>query len=104
MFSRLNTLRTSSERMDDVSRVVHTIVLPGIREEPGFRGYIVLGDRIEGKALGITLWASQEAMQESDAKARTIRPRVEEGTGGTMEAVEQFEVLLFHVEPKASES
>lgn len=32
-----------------------------------------------------------------DAKARTIRPRVEEETGGTMRAVEQYDVLFFDV-------
>jgi quinol monooxygenase YgiN len=99
MFSRVNTLRTTGKRIDDVARVVHDVVLPGISEEPGFRGYIVLGDRENGKALGVTLWESAEAMQASDAKARTIRPRVEEATGGVMESVEHFEVLLFRVEP-----
>ena len=99
MHSRVNTLRTEPDRIDDVARVVHEVVLPGISAEPGFRGYIVLGDRAGGRALGVTLWADEETMRASDEKARTIRPRVEEGTGGTMESVEQFEVLLFHVEP-----
>jgi quinol monooxygenase YgiN len=97
MVSRVNFLETTPERMDDVARVVREIVHPGISEEPGYVGYIVLGDRESGKALGVTLWASAEAREASDAKARQIRPRVEEGTGGTMRAVERYEVLLFDV-------
>jgi hypothetical protein len=97
MVSRVNFLETTPERMDDVARVVREVVHPGISEEPGYVGYIVLGDRARGKALGVTLWASEEEREASDAKARQIRPRVEEGTGGTMRAVERYEVLFFDV-------
>jgi quinol monooxygenase YgiN len=97
MFSRVNFLETAPGRLDDVARVVRDVVHPAIREEPGFVGYIVLGDGASGKALGITLWASEEAREASDAKARQIRPRVEQETGGTMRAVERYEVLLIDV-------
>ena len=99
MFSRVNFLETAPERMDDVARVVREVVHPGIRDEPGYAGYIVLGDRTNGNALGVTLWASEEAREASDAKARQIRPRVEQGTGGTMRAVERYEVLFIDVKP-----
>jgi hypothetical protein len=59
MVSRVNFLETDSNRI-----------------EPGYVGYIVLGDRRSGDALGVTLWESDEAREASDAKARTIRPRV----------------------------
>jgi hypothetical protein len=58
-------------------------------------GYIVLGDPDTGRALGVTLWESEEMRELSDAKARQIRPRVEEATGGTMEAVDNYEVLFY---------
>jgi antibiotic biosynthesis monooxygenase len=97
MFSRVNFLETVPERMDDVARVVGEIVHPGIRDEAGYAGYLVLGDRATGRALGITLWESEEAREASDATARRIRPRVEQETGGTMRAVERYEVLLVDV-------
>lgn len=97
MVSRVNFLE--SDRMDDVARVVQDIVHPGIRDEPGYVGYIVLGSRENGKALGVTLWESEEAREASDTKARGIRPRVEQATGGTMRAVEAYDVLFFDVRP-----
>jgi Antibiotic biosynthesis monooxygenase len=99
MFSRVNFLETTPERMDDVARVVREVVHPGISGEAGYRGYVVLGDRATGKALGVTLWDTAAAREASDAKARTIRPQVEEGTGGTMRSVERYEVLLYDVKP-----
>jgi antibiotic biosynthesis monooxygenase len=95
--SRVNFLETAPDRIGDIARVVREVVHPGISSEAGYVGYIVLGDRESGKALGVTLWESEEAREASDAKARQIRPRVEEETGGTMRAVERYDVLLFDV-------
>jgi quinol monooxygenase YgiN len=95
--SRVNFLETEPKRIADVARVVRKIVHPGIRDETGYVGYIVLGDRETGNALGVTLWESEEAREASDTKARQIRPRLEEETGGTMRAVERYEVLFFDV-------
>jgi len=95
--SRVNFLETAPDRIDDVTRVVRQVVHPGIREEGGYVGYIVLGDRETGRALGVTLWENDEAREASDAVAHQIRPRVEQGTGGTMRAVETYDVLFFDV-------
>jgi quinol monooxygenase YgiN len=100
--SRVNFLATAPGRIGDVARVVRDVVHPGIREEKGYVGYIVLGDRETGEALGVTLWESEEARERSDAKARQIRPRVEQETGGTMRAVETYDVLFFDVRTPAS--
>lgn len=99
MFSRVNSLQTTPHRIDDVAQVVRDIVHPGISGEPGYRGYIVLGNRETGKALGVTLWESEATREASDGKARQIRPRVEQGTGGTMVSVETYEVLFFDLQP-----
>ena len=63
MFSRVNFLQTTPDRMPDVARVVRDVVHPGIRDEAGYAGYIVLGNRETGRALGVTLWESGEAAQ-----------------------------------------
>jgi quinol monooxygenase YgiN len=97
--SRVNFLEAERERIGDVARAVREIVHPGIREEDGYVGYIVLGDRETGRAIGVTLWESQEAREASEAKARQIRPRLEQDTGGTMRAVERYDVLFFDVRP-----
>jgi hypothetical protein len=95
--SRVNFLQVEPDRIGDVARAVREIVHPGIRDQAGYVGYIVLGGRETGRALGVTLWASDEAREASDAKARQIRPRLEQETGGTMRAVEQYDVLFFDV-------
>ena len=100
MFSRVNFLETDPDRSDDVARVVREVVHPNISAEPGYAGYLVLADRETGRALGVTLWESEADRQGSDATARQIRPQVEAATGGTMRAVENYEVLFFDVRPQ----
>lgn len=97
MVSRVNFLQAERDRIGDVARAVREIVHPGIREQDGYVGYIVLGDRETGRAIGVTLWESQEAREASETKARQIRPQLEQDTGGTMRAVERYDVLFFDV-------
>jgi hypothetical protein len=61
----VNFLDTAPDRIDDVARVVREIVHPGIRDEAGYAGYIVLGHPETGSALGVTLWESSEAREAS---------------------------------------
>ena len=90
-------LYADAHSVRDGHRVVRDVVHPGIRGEAGYLGYIVLGDGETGKALGVTLWESEAARELSDTKAREIRPRVEQETGGTMQSVEPFDVLFYDV-------
>ena len=87
------TLAIAAHRRCRVRDIVH----PGIREETGYVGYVVLGDSETGKALGVTLWLSEADRERSDEKARQIRPRVEQATGGTKQSVESYDVLFFDV-------
>jgi hypothetical protein len=97
MLSRVNTLQTTPERIDGVTNVVRNVVFPGISGEQGFCGYLVLGSREMGRALGITPWESEDARGASEERAGQIRPSVEAATGGTMQAVDNYEVLLFEL-------
>ena len=97
MFARVNELEVSPDRISDVERVVRDIVHPAISAEPGYVGYIVLGDSRTGRALGVTLWDTEPARKSSDVRARKIRPRVEAATGGTMRPVDPYTVLFFDV-------
>lgn len=93
MVSRVAFLEVPPDRIDDVQQVVKDVVDAELRDADGYVGYLVLGDRASGKVLGITLWEDEEKRGMSDAKAAALRPEVEQATGGTMRAVEGYEVL-----------
>lgn len=100
MLSRVNVLETDPDRLNDVARVVREVVHPAISAERGYAGYIVLGNRETGRALGVTLWDSERDREASDITARQIRPVVEAETGGVMRAVDEYDVLFLDLQPE----
>ena len=93
MVSRVAFLEVPPDRIEDIQPVVRDVVDAALREEDGYAGYLVLGDRDSGRIIGITLWESEAARGQSDPKAAQLRPEVEQATGGTMRSVEGYEVL-----------
>ena len=60
------------------------------------RGAILLVDRQNGKALAITLWEDEEAMQASEERANSLRVDAAEQMGAsTQPTVDRYEVAIF---------
>jgi hypothetical protein len=66
MYSRVTLLEIDTLRadVDDVVVRFETDFLPTLRELPGFEGILVLVTP-EGKGMVVSLWESEEALQES---------------------------------------
>ena len=76
MYTRLSTATYKSDAtIDDVVTIWREQIIPLIRQQPGFQGVIVLGDRSTDKGASITLWESEEdvtASRQSDAMRQTL--------------------------------
>jgi heme-degrading monooxygenase HmoA len=83
--------------MDEGLRDVKEHVLPLLRQQDGFKGFIALGNRQSGKLVGITFWESEQAMQASEEVGDRMRSDTAEDTGDTIENVERYEVGLFQM-------
>ena len=66
MFARI---RRYGEMTEEGLRTRLEIVTPTVKELAGFRGYYFLFDRKNGKAMSITLWETEEALQASTGVA-----------------------------------
>lgn len=69
-------------------------VLPEARKLDGWKGIIVLVDRITGAEKTITLWASNEALAASEAQADRLRTSIAYEANQKLMAVERFAVPL----------
>jgi heme-degrading monooxygenase HmoA len=97
MHARMSTLEGPSDEMDEGLRDVKEHVLPLLRQQDGFKGFIALGNRQSGKLIGITFWESEQAMQSSEEVGDRMRSDTAEDTGDTIEDVERYEVGLFQM-------
>lgn len=91
MFARLSTYR-----MDDATKLVEGFdrARGPVQGIPGFEGAYFLVDREGGRAISLTLWASEEALNESARKADQLRQGAAEGGAGSIESVDHYEVVL----------
>ena len=64
MFARVSTAQTPPDSWAQSLAIWREQVLPLLRQQRGFKGIVVFGDRQTNKAGSVTLWAT-----EADAEA-----------------------------------
>ena len=73
--------------------MINDDVIPAIKEL-GFatRGYWLM-NRNEGKMVAFTLFETEQALRDSEAAMAATRQQNVDKVGGTVESVEEFEVV-----------
>jgi heme-degrading monooxygenase HmoA len=80
-----------------MTREIREHVLPALRQQDGFSGFLVLVERASGKVLGLTLWESEQAMNATEEAAYWLRVFSAEAAGGMITEVERYEVIISEV-------
>jgi heme-degrading monooxygenase HmoA len=93
MFARLTTLQGSPERADEGVRFIQETVLPQAKQQAGFQGGYWGLDRSTGKAIALTLWESEQAVQDSEPFGQQVRQQGTSVIGGEVVGVETFEIV-----------
>jgi len=62
MHARMLRMQVKPERIDEAARLFSEEVVPGCREQAGYRGAYFLVDRKLGECVPITLWATEADM------------------------------------------
>jgi heme-degrading monooxygenase HmoA len=95
MHARVSTYTGAVERIDDAIRSSEGLGLTdAVRELDGFQGAYVLVDRASGRALTITLWSTEDAVQASAERANQMRDQAATSTGLAIASVDTYEVVL----------
>jgi heme-degrading monooxygenase HmoA len=94
MFARVNILQGPPDRVEDGIRDVRERILPAAKQMEGYQGILLLVDRSTGKAMGITLWETEEARKASEEAADRLRGESADATGGQIVDVQRYEVVL----------
>ena len=100
MFGRLTRFAGFADAgtIEQYLRLVGQHVLPAVRSIPGFRGYLALSDE-RGEVLVLTLWASEQHLQESEATVVQLRSKAADRVGATVVSVERLRVAISEFAP-----
>lgn len=94
MYARVTTFEGSPEDIEAGVRVYREDVIPWLRDAEGFRGWIVLLDRERRRSLGLTFWATEEAMKDEEATGGAIRDDLAASLGTTRTGLDYYEVVV----------
>jgi heme-degrading monooxygenase HmoA len=97
MHARMFEFEGSVEEIEAAIALGRAEILPLERQMPGFRGLILLADKEAQRLVSVSLWDSEEQMQESEASARLLTRLGAQSIGGKRVGAEPFEVALFEL-------
>lgn len=97
MHARVSTYAGSPDQAEAGVRNFEGLT-DSLRSLEGFEGGYLLVDRGTGKALTITLWSSEDAVQASAERASQMRSDAAGGAGMSIDSVDTYEVAV-HIQP-----
>jgi heme-degrading monooxygenase HmoA len=94
MFVRRTRVEGSPEKLDQTIENYRQQLLPELKQQAGFRGTVLLGNRSTGAGLSVTLWESEEAERASRPTGDRLRAQALQNSGGRLRDVESYEEVL----------
>lgn len=95
MFARLTQVQGDPDKVEAGIQSFKDQVLPIAKSVDGFKGATLLVDRSSGKAIGISVWETEEARENADAALREAREKtVREVGSATVPELELYEVAV----------
>jgi heme-degrading monooxygenase HmoA len=92
MHARIVTIAGPPDRLPDES-MFRERVLPLLQQQAGFKGVTLLRNRARGKALGISLWESEEAANAAMQVMGPFRQQQAAAMGAEAPPAEDYEVI-----------
>ncbi len=77
MYARVTFNQIRPGRLDETVSHVESTLLPGAKQQSGFLGFFLLTDRQNNRAITISLWETQEAMNATSAGSDYYRNFIE---------------------------
>jgi heme-degrading monooxygenase HmoA len=99
LYARMTTIHSPAERMDEGIEKVKDQVVTAIRDIPGFKGIIGLVDRNANTGITLSLWDSEEAMNEAEVEGARLREEAAKAMKAETEPmVNRYEVVLVELD------
>jgi hypothetical protein len=94
VYARVTELAGFGDRLDEYVDRVRELVLPPLRDAPGYAGYLNLVDRDRGRVLVVSVWRTREEMRASRELVLRLRTHAAAAVGAAETEVSEYEVAL----------
>jgi hypothetical protein len=95
MYARSSTVHGHPESIDRATAYLRDKVMPAVMGLHGYVGLSMMADRVSGRCIATTSWASEEAMHDSEGPLHQLRARFGEILGARPE-VQEWEIAVVH--------
>jgi hypothetical protein len=95
MIARVVSIQGKPEKVNEVIHYFQDQVLPAAKKIKGFKEGYMMVNRQNGKITGMTIWESQQGIQDSNSNAQRFIPQMAQMVGSTNDPmVEIYEVAV----------
>ena len=81
MHARMTVAHAQPDRFDAAVAAVREAFLPAAKEQPGYRGFLLLTDRATRQLVGISLWETEADLSASGGGGGYYRQRMADFVG-----------------------
>jgi hypothetical protein len=92
--ARFTTFEGPPESIEEGFRTFRDDLVGWFREATGFRGWVAMLDAPGGRSIGVTFWATQEAVADEVASGAGLRNEIAAGLQTTVTGVERYQVIM----------
>jgi hypothetical protein len=93
MFARVTTAAVPVDRLKEVRGEIADQILAKSREIPGVKNLYAMADETTGRMVAVVLYETEADLEASREAASKVREEIAKATGGTIQSVEEFEVV-----------
>jgi heme-degrading monooxygenase HmoA len=93
VYARVTVVQGLPDKIEQGIDSFNSQVLPAAKGVAGYKAAFLLADRKTGKAIGITLWESEDARRRGGEALDAARAATIKAMGGSVPPIEEFEVV-----------
>lgn len=93
-WNRVSTVSIGPDDFDRTVEVFRSSTIPALEAMDGFCAAVLSVNRDEGRGVAVTTWRDHDCLEHSRERADTLRKEVTDKAHGTVESVDEAEVLL----------
>ena len=97
--ARFTMFEGAPESIEEGLRTFREDLVDWFRDATGFRGWLALLDAPNGRSIGITFWATQEALDDDLASGAILRNEIASELDTEVTTVERYEVVMIDTVP-----